>query len=159
MLQKNYIQAFIWKPYSRERGLDIVFGGKRISIKSGQETKDRFKFSSFRTTSLPTMKEKVEMMKLVEENIDGYLYIARREIRQQNQLSCTAFFIESGFVDYNNFDFTESDKSWKSNKVDGVQLTISKSASEQLSCFIDREKMSKVSKMLFNKCYSKDSFL
>jgi len=137
-----------WNPNSHKRGWDMIIEEKKTSVKGGVETKDNYKFAAYRTTSEPLLADKISMMQRDKRNFDCYLYLSKN--KSGNNVKYTLWTFPANFCDFTSFQWTETEKAWKSNIVSGIQLSIVKSLSEQVWVRVNKDKMNQMGRRLFS---------
>lgn len=129
-----------WDPGSHKSGVDITLPllGMSVSCKSAKVEGKRVKrlnFSSFRTTTLETLEEKIEFFDGDGKNFSHYLIIARDGCDRFRKY--TVWLIDANHIKASDFDWEESKSGWKTKERYGFKMYVQKKMSHQFWVSMD----------------------
>ena len=138
-----------WEPGSHKPGADIT----DYSIKSGQIKAGVLSISSFRTTKLKSLQEKLDYFDGEGKNYNYYFVLVRTDNDKLKVRNYRALIIPSDFICANNFTWKGNygqrgaDKGklngWKTDQKHGISLSIAKSMSDQFWIYIKEDSLNK----------------
>ncbi len=161
MINKNPIKESVWesilcqvfdrlvmdynhKNGSHTSGQDIIIDDKTIlSCKTCKETKNCMNISSYRLTKCKTIDEFIHEIDIVRANFTHYIILSRNE--NDKALSYNVYLIPSETIKAGMHEWDIKYKSnkdisvYKTNTVDGVQMTITPSMSNQLWIKLEKQ--------------------
>ena len=125
----NQSNNVIWKSGSHQTGTDIQFEGIGISCKGGRlkgNKKDKFKVSSYRSTSYKTLEEKINFFS--EKHEDVYFCLSYEDAKTKHEYRLFTF--DADILDYRSLNWKETKSGWKGVGI--FQAEIRKKMSDQL---------------------------
>jgi len=131
----------LWTPGSHQSGKDIKTPNYSFSCKSMFEKRGIARLSSFRTTTYPTIEEKINFIDNIGKNFTHYLIISRANFKKH--LRYRVYMIEANYICAKNFNwdsyYSKNKRflGWETDYINGLKLKIVKNMSAQLWIYID----------------------
>lgn len=145
-----------WKMGSHRPGTDIEINSLKFSAKSQKIDGEVFLFSSFRTTKLKTLKEKIYYIDNPGKNFTHYLILSHEDFK--DKIIYRVFLIEANFIKASDFSWKEKMgktartsgrlMGWETNYKNGIKLKITKNMSDQLWIYIDKKELDSHKKVI-----------
>ena len=135
-----------WDPGSHSPGADIMLStlNEGISSKSGKITrtkrtgKQELSISSYRTTRIKTLKEKINFFDGEGKNFESYMVLSREEDEKEKRRIYRALLIDAKKVNAGSVEWIEQKTGWQGeDRKSGIKMKIQKSMSDQFWIYLD----------------------